>query len=182
MYSALAHIGLRARVRAATADEPAPPVLALRSPGRDSGAVGARPRARSDPIARPPAVIWRPAAPRACGGQTPNRWGSGPWRVPRRAHDSPPSRLFGASRSTSSPSLAMAASKPESRRDSGKAKLVLECFFFNSPRFTTVGFGGVFLGELAAEGPPLPLASGGTQKGRGRVAGGGDAGSGRRPS
>src|SRR5829696_9584249 len=101
-------------------------------------------------------------------------------RAPRRTHASPPSRLFAASRRTCSPSLLRAASKPKSRHDSGRGKLVLECSFANSPRSTKVGFWRVLLGELAAEGPPLLFASGELQKGRGHVVGG-DTGSGRCP-
>jgi len=54
-----------------------------------------------------------------------------------------PSRLLCAASTMFRPSLAMAASRgdsPESRRDSGRSKLVLECSFANSPRSTKVGF------------------------------------------
>src|SRR5215213_9859585 len=65
------------------------------------------------------------------------------WRASRRDHDSPPSRLPSAASAMFRPSLAMAASRGdshESRHDSGRGKLVLECFFANSPRSTKVGF------------------------------------------
>src|SRR5829696_6877380 len=82
-------------------------------------------------------------------------------------HQPEPSRLLSAASAMFRPSFAMAASRgdsPESRRDSGRGKLGLECPFPNSPKFTAVGFGGVFLGELAR-------CSGGPQEGHERVAG-----------